>query len=96
MNVLTKVTATVLAAFICFAMAICGAMQLMEGYNFFNPNIDTYYTAGFDQKKFESIKEGIDSNQVIVLLGQPRSKLQVDSDLCIWYYSGDGKSEFRD
>ena len=61
-----------------------------------NPDIDTVYAPNFTQEKFDYIKPGIDSAQVISLLGQPLGKQKLDNSQCIWYYTGDGKCSFGD
>jgi|SRR3990167_10052880 len=53
----------------------------------FFPEIDTTYATEFTHEKFESIKQDMDKDEVLDILGQPLYK----SNNSCWHYSTDGK-----
>lgn len=96
MRDILKVASLLATAAVCFIMTMFGFIWLSEGYNFLKPDIDTVYAPNFTQAKFDSIKPGLDSVQVISLLGQPLERQQLDNSQCLWYYTNDGKCTFGD
>jgi outer membrane protein assembly factor BamE (lipoprotein component of BamABCDE complex) len=68
----------------------------MEDYNPINPSIDTRYTTDFDEEKFNSIEVGIDTVQIISLIGSPHSRHKLPDNKVIWYYTSDGKCDWYD
>lgn len=53
--------------------------------------LDTYYTAGFSQEKFDSIKIGATKEEVTQILGDPFYKDDLSLDREYWQYTKSGK-----
>lgn len=47
---------------LCLAL---GWFSMGEGYNVFDPDIDTYYAPDYSYEGFHSVKQGMDSTEVI-------------------------------
>ncbi len=62
-----------------------GGVCLMEGYNIFNPYIDTEFAPNYSPEKFEMIKVGMDSTEVKKIIGEPLFRSNGD-----YYYTQDG------
>ena len=62
-----------------------------ESYCWFWPSIDTRYTKGFSQPKFDSIAIGMTTDELRKRLGEPRFGIELQNDGCEeWWYSDDG------
>ena len=73
-------------------MFVYGGAILMEGYNPLKPDIDTWFSKKYDEEKFNSIFEGMDTTMVIRLIGQPIDKSRYEEPNQYWYFTGDGKA----
>jgi outer membrane protein assembly factor BamE (lipoprotein component of BamABCDE complex) len=78
----------------CLALFIFGQLMLDEGYNPVVPDIDTKYAPNFSVEKFNMITVGMDTNDVIKLIGQPIGKQGKLTQK--WYYTADGKCKWGD
>ncbi|MEI6122322.1 MAG: hypothetical protein WCQ95_01715 [Bacteroidota bacterium] len=71
MRILYKILTTlVLLPTLCFVF-IFGGISLVEGYNIFDPYIDTEFATGYTPKKFDSITTEFTKDDVIKCLGNP-------------------------
>ncbi|GAA3611957.1 hypothetical protein Q4Q39_04710 [Flavivirga amylovorans] len=48
-----------------------GGLSLMEGYNIFDPYIDTEFAENYTPNKFDSITMGLTKEEVINTIGKP-------------------------
>ncbi len=76
----------VLTAIIGFSLFL-GMSLNIEGYNPIVPDINTVYTSGFSQEKFEHIEAKMSLGDVLGLLGAPVVKSE---QFGYWYYSSQG------
>jgi hypothetical protein len=90
----------VISAVLVTACILCsfslGTGVLVEGYVFLKPDIDTYYTDGYSEAKFNAIKVGDSVDSVAASIGQPFEKQSLERGDTLWYYSRDGKCEWGD
>jgi len=96
MKLSLKILSAFLISLICFVMAFIGRETLGEGYNPLVPDIDTRFTEQFNKAKFNSIKIGTDTNEVIRLIGRPFFIQHLSDTSNLWYYSDDGKCKWMD
>jgi outer membrane protein assembly factor BamE (lipoprotein component of BamABCDE complex) len=67
-----------------------------EAYCFFNPSIDTRYAAGYSEKAFDKIENGMTMEEVRRLLGTPLYEIPNDNGTEEWGYTLDGKCGWGD
>lgn len=61
--------------------------MLVISYNPFVPDINTRFSEKYNEEKFNSITVGMDTTEVIILIGTPISKYQEKDLLPEWSYS---------
>lgn len=93
MSPLFKILSVITVVFCCVGMFFLGGFSLHEGYNPVKPDIDTQFGPGYSEENFNKITEGIDSSEVIKLIGRPIGVIGSSSKL--WYYSTDGKCKWQ-
>ncbi len=64
-----------------------GQLPLIEGKHLIQPYIDTRFAPNFTPEKFEKIKVGMTSDEVVEILGEPYTNSSENR----WQYTGDGK-----
>jgi outer membrane protein assembly factor BamE (lipoprotein component of BamABCDE complex) len=89
---LVKILSLIATGICCLCLFVLGSFMLDEGYNPVVPGIDTNFAEGYDEAKFNSIKEGMDTTEVIQLIGRPKF---VQSGQA-WHYTSDGKCTWAD
>ena len=92
MTTMIKILAVLSVGFIICVLFMFGIVQTIEGYNSADPGIDTHYAEKFDEAKYKSIVAGMDTAQVIALIGAPLSIQDFDDGSALWYYTSDGKA----
>jgi len=100
-RLLFKILGVVGIAIITFSVFIIGYSVTIEGYNRFSPWIDTKTNDSYSEQNFNMIEPGMDTVQVIGLLGEPFSRQITDwhNDRLksqYWYFTSDGKFEKGD
>jgi outer membrane protein assembly factor BamE (lipoprotein component of BamABCDE complex) len=83
------------ASLCCVILFLFGGFSLVEGYNPAYPDIDTKSTPQFDEEKFQQIKVGMDTTEVISMIGQPLGR-EGRSLIKRWFYTADGKCKWSD
>ncbi|HYG16519.1 MAG TPA: hypothetical protein VEC12_12260 [Bacteroidia bacterium] len=83
-------------AAVCSYCFLLGQVISIEGYYPLQPDIDTYYAPGYNEKVLNSLKIGNDTSEIIKKLGQPFSKQKIGSTRQLWYYTSDGKCKTDD
>jgi acyl carrier protein len=63
----------------------CGMMVIT--YNPFVPDINTRFSEKYNEEKFTAITVGMDSIDIINLIGEPISKYKINDSLTEWSYS---------
>jgi len=71
MKVFYKILTIILLLPTIYFLFILGSIQLMEGYNLFNPYIDTEFAENYTPQKFNSINKDFSKEEVINTIGQP-------------------------
>lgn len=66
-KILTMVIGVPILVFVFFS----GSIPLVEGYNIFDPYIDTEFAENYTPKKFDSILMNLTKEEVINILGEP-------------------------
>lgn len=89
-----KLLSLIATGFCCLTLFIVGTFMLDEGYNPLVPDIDTKYASDCTAEKFDEIKEGMDTIEVIRLVGQPFGKR--GRSMQMWNYTADGKCQWHD
>jgi hypothetical protein len=78
-------------------MFFCGyIMPHIEGYNPFYPDVDTEFSADFNEDLFQQIKIGDDTASVIKKIGHPLEIYEINPEEYQWNYSIDGKCKWAD
>lgn len=83
------------AGFICFCIFMLGGYMLHEGYNPVSPRISTKYTDQYDEMKFDET-EGMDTTDVIKLIGQPFRKDGSTRSVQAWSYTQKGNCKWNE
>jgi hypothetical protein len=96
MKILNKAISIVTIVIFCTVTVFFGRLLCSESYNPLFPDIDTYYTPKFEEKKFFLINPGMDTSEVVKLIGHPFSKQKLNDSSKLWYYTGDGKCKWMD
>ncbi|MCD6067723.1 MAG: hypothetical protein K0S33_2549 [Bacteroidetes bacterium] len=91
-----RIVAVISTSLIAFVLFSFGQAPLMEGYNPVKPDVDTQYSEKFDEAKFRTIQNGMDTAEVISLIGMPMSRQRLGDTMTLWYYTCDGKCEWAD
>jgi len=89
-----KILSILATGICCLALFMIGGFILDEGYNPAVPGIDTKYAANCDESKFNQVTVGMDTSEVIKLIGQPLGKR--GSSTQKWNYTADEKCEWHD
>jgi hypothetical protein len=71
MRFLSKILTLALLIPTIFIVFISGRISLMEGYNIFNPYIDTEFAENYTPKKFEVITSDFTKEKVLKTIGKP-------------------------
>ena len=95
-KVIGKALSAILIVPFCVLSMVVGAFTLGESYNVLVPDIDTHFTLGYSEKKYFSSQPGVDTSEVIRLIGRPFYVQRVGRSKDLWYYSGDGKCKWMD
>ncbi|MGZ3882938.1 MAG: hypothetical protein ACXVP0_00645 [Bacteroidia bacterium] len=90
----SKLLSIIATGFCCLTLFIIGSFMLDEGYNPAVPDIDTKYAANCTEAKFNEITVGMDTSEVIRLVGQPIGKR--GSSTQKWNYTADEKCQWHD
>lgn len=91
---LAKILSIVGTGICCLALFVLGSFMLDEGYNPVIPDVDTKYAPDYEEIKFNSVTIGMDTADVIKLIGVPFGKR--GSSTQMWHYSADGKCTWAD
>lgn len=70
-----------------------------EGKYIFNLEIDTHFSEGYTESKFQQVSANMTQADITALLGEPLSKQNVANQIEfdeLWYYSGDGACPWYD
>ncbi len=90
-----RIIGIILTAALCFGIFMVGGFILHDGYNPVSPKISTKYTEGYNEMKFGEIEVGMDTTDIVTLIGQPFSK-EGRSSIQAWCYSGKGKCKWNE
>lgn len=94
-NILKAVSAVGVLFLSTFIFSL-GFLSMSESYHFFCPDIDTQFTAKYNESKFLKIKPGANADSVLRAIGEP-FHINTDSDTTFqWDYSTDGKCKSGD
>jgi len=96
MNRIKKIGFTILTIPFFGLMVFWGWFILSEGLNPINPTIDTKFSVGYNEEKFDLIKIGMDSLDVKNLIGKPFGIQKMTDNETLWTFSGDGKCSWYD
>jgi hypothetical protein len=77
------------AGLLCFSL---GQAVLGEGQHPLKPDIDTQFSMGYTDEAFAQLQVGMDSTQVLQLLGMPLSVQHWENCEQEWAFSQDGKA----
>lgn len=91
----TRSAAPLLVVMLTAVVVSLGYLLVPEAYCFFNPSIDTHYTAGFSERKFAEVRAGMTREEVIALLGEPFGG-SAERASSRWSYTRDGKCTWKD
>lgn len=83
------------AGFICFCVFMVGGYMLHDGYNPVSPSISTKYAPQYEEVKFGQIEVGMDTTDVVKLIGMPFGR-HGSSGIQAWYYTGKGKCKWNE
>ena len=92
MNSISKILSIVAIGFFCIILFFTGAFPLSEGYNPIKPEIDTKFSPGYTEENFNKITVGMDTTEVVKLVGEPIGKLGRHTRM--WYFTSDGKCKW--
>ena len=92
MNSITKILSLVAIAFFCIILFLTGGFPLSEGYNPVKPTIDTKFSGNYTEENFNKITIGMDTAEVLKLVGEPIGKLGRHTRM--WYFTSDGKCKW--
>lgn len=90
----TKILGILGTVICCVGLFIFGGFSLSEGYNPIKPEIDTRTTELFDEGRFKQITVGMDTAQVIALIGKPLGR--EGRTIQRWFWTLDGKCKWAD
>lgn len=88
-----KILSTIAIVLFCIGMFFLGGFSLHEGYNPIKPGIDTQFGPGYSESNFNKITVGMDTVEVIKLIGRPIGV--IGSSTRLWYYSTDGNCKWK-
>jgi outer membrane protein assembly factor BamE (lipoprotein component of BamABCDE complex) len=91
---ISKILGMLGTALCCVALFIFGGFSLSEGYNPAKPEIDTRMSDQFEESRFKEIKVGMDTAQVVALIGKPLGK--EGRTIQRWFWTLDGKCKWGD
>ncbi|GGD22572.1 hypothetical protein [Hyunsoonleella pacifica] len=74
MRIFYKILTIVLGVPILVFVFFLGSFLLVEGYNIFDPYIDTEFAKNYTFEKFDLIEMNFTKEEVINILGEPLSK----------------------
>lgn len=92
MSSITRILSLVAIAFLCIIIFLSGGFPLSEGYNPVKPGIDTKFSSGYTEENFNKITIGMDTAEVLKLVGEPIGKLGRHTRM--WYFTSDGKCKW--
>jgi outer membrane protein assembly factor BamE (lipoprotein component of BamABCDE complex) len=92
MSSVMKIISLLAIAFFCIILFFTGAFPLSEGYNPVKPGIDTKFSANYNEDNFNKITVGMDTAEVVKLVGEPIGKLGRSTRM--WYYTSDGNCKW--
>ncbi len=92
-----KILSLIAIGFFCIVVFFIGGFPLSEGYNPVKPNADTKFSGAYNEDNFNKITIGMDSTEVLNLIGEPIGKLpRYASFKPLWFYSVNKESESGD
>ena len=92
-----RIIGIILTAALCFGIFMVGGFILHDGYNPVSPKISTKYSAGYSELKFDEIEVGMDTTDVISLIGQPFDKGKYNiSGIQPWRYTTKGNCKWNE
>ncbi len=91
---LAKILSLIGTGACCLCLFVLGSFMLDEGYNPIVPDVDTKYSAQYDEVKFNSITVGMDTTEVLKILGEPMAKR--GNSTRMWHYTADGNCKWAD
>jgi outer membrane protein assembly factor BamE (lipoprotein component of BamABCDE complex) len=91
---ISKILGLLGTAVVCVMLFIFGGFSLSEGYNPAKPEIDTREAEQFEESRFQQITVGMDTAQVMALIGRPLGK--EGRTIQRWYWTLDGKCKWMD
>lgn len=71
MRALYKTLSLALLFFTAYNVFMLGGFSLMEGYNIFDPYIDTEFAENYTPQKFDKITTNFTKEEVVKTVGQP-------------------------
>jgi len=71
MRALYKTLSLALLFFTAYNVFMLGGFSLMEGYNIFDPYIDTEFAENYTPQKFDKITANFTKEEVVKTVGQP-------------------------
>lgn len=91
-----KIISAILSLIILFYVWFFGFILIgADSYNPIKPDIDTKFSDRYDEDKFNSIEAGMDTTELLKILGEPIDVGMVGTPKgSIWYYSSDGGCEW--
>lgn len=97
MGSITKIFSIIAIAFFCVVTFFIGGFPLIEGYNPVKPDADTKFTSTYTEDNFNKITVGMDTTEVIKLMGEPMGKLPKHASFKpLWYFSLNKESKALD
>ncbi len=92
-----KILSLIAVAFFCIVVFFVGGFSLSEGYNPVKPEAGTKFSANYSEDNFNKITVGMDSTEVLKLIGEPMGKLpNYAAFKPLWCYSADKKNSHSD
>ena len=92
-----KIVSIIAISFLCIVVFFIGGFSLSEGYNPVKPGVDTKFSANYSEDNFNKVTVGMDSTEVMKLIGEPIGKLPNHASYKpLWYYSVNAENEHGD
>ncbi len=91
-----RIKIAAVSIFLALTVLVVVGILPPEGHFLPNPYIDTIFAEKFTWEKYNEVKDGMKSEEVKNLIGEPIGKLGMDTKNACWQYSTDGKAPWWD
>ncbi|SEP92118.1 hypothetical protein SAMN05421824_0694 [Hyunsoonleella jejuensis] len=85
MRILYKILTSIIFIPILAFVFLFGGVSLMEGYNIFDPYIDTEFSENYTPEKFDLIQMDLSMEEVVELIGEPLRKWTLKNEIQFLY-----------